>query len=436
MYRGDTGMTEHTVLIVVHDYPPIRSAGTERVLKFSQYLPEFGYRPVILTTARYGRYPDDEQKRVHRAGDLVNSLFSPLRRRKAAGVAAEDQVRVATVASGSLLGRMRDRVMAPDTKIGWHLPAVRLGRRLMADVRPDLLFSSSPPETAHLIAGALSRSTGVPWVADLRDGWLFEPPVPQLRAGAFRRAVEGRMERGMVATAAAVVTVTDPITEDLRRRYRGLLRRAATISNGYDAADFASVVRRREPDGLFRLTYTGAFSGSSQGRSADSLFTAVAEIRREDPSSPLRLEIVGPTTEQERSLAAAHGIEQVVQFVPPVPRKQAYQHQVDADALLLVTAPGVRSVATSKLYDYIGAGRPILALAQGNAAAETVERFDLGLTAPADDASAIAAALRELMRRASAGYDWPGFTEARRHFERRSLTSELAKLFDEVLEGR
>ncbi len=424
-----------TVLIVVHDYPPIRSAGTERGLKFSQYLPEFGYHPVILTTGRYGGLSDDAEKGVYRASDLTHSLFSPLRR-KAVGVAAEDQVRIATVANASLLGRLRDALMIPDTKIGWRIPAVSVGKRLIAEQQPAIIFSSSPPETAHLIAGDLARATRVPWVADLRDGWLFEPPVPQLRAPKLRRFLEGRMERAMAATAAAVVAVTDPITEDLRARYAGILRRAVTISNGYDAADFASLTRQRAEDGLFRLTYTGAFSGSSQGRSANGLFTAVTQILAEDPATPLRLAIVGPVTEQERSLAEQHSITRLVSFVPPVPRREAYQHQIDADALLLVTAPGVRSVATSKLYDYIGAGRPILALAEGNAAAETVERFGLGVTAAPDDPRAIAEGLRELMRRHAAGEGWPGFSEARRHFERRQLTGELARLFDEILEGR
>jgi glycosyltransferase involved in cell wall biosynthesis len=273
-------------------------------------------------------------------------------------------------------------------------------------------------------------------VADLRDGWLFEPPVPQLRQGRLRRAVEGSMEREMAGAAAAVVAVTDPIADDLSLRYAGLIRRTATISNGYDAADFASIARGRSDDGHFRLTYTGAFSGSSQGRSAEALFVAVGSLLAEDPQTPLRLEIVGPVTDQERGLAQAHGIASIVSFVPPVPRREAYQHQVDADGLLLVTAPGVRSVATSKLYDYIGAGRPILALAQGNAAAETVERFELGLTVQPDDSAAIAAALRELMRRNVTGYAWAGFGDARRHFERRSLTAALASLFDEVLEAR
>ncbi len=233
-----------------------------------------------------------------------------------------------------------------------------------------------------------------------------------------------------------MVAVTDPIVEDLRVRYAGRMRRAATISNGYDAADFASIRRQRAGDGIFRLTYTGALSGSSQGRSADALFAALSEIRRGDPNTALRLEVVGPTTEQERGLARQHGVESIVDFVPPVPRREAYQHQVDADALLLVTAPGVRSVATSKLYDYIGAGRPILALAEGNAAAETVEQFELGLTVPPDDPRAIGMALLELMRRQAAGYPWPGFAEARGRFERRALTAALAGLFDEILEVR
>lgn len=429
-------MSERCVLIVVHDYPPILSAGTERVFKFSQYLPEFGYHPIILTTGRYGSLPGDRAGDVHRANDLVHSLFSPLRRRKAQGVAAEEQVRIATVASESTLGRLRDRLMAPDTKIGWRLPAVALGRRLMEERDPDLIFSSSPPETSHLIAGTLARGRGIPWVADLRDGWLFEPPVPELRKGWLRRGIEKRMERAMAATASAIVTATDPITEDMASRYRGMVSRVVTISNGYDAADFASLARRRKPDGLFRLTYTGAFSGSSQGRSADALFAAAAAILREDPRTPLRLEIVGPTTGQEREAARAHGVTGLVSFVPPVPRRQAYQHQLDADALLLVTVPGVRSVATSKLYDYVGAGRPILALAQGNAAAQIVERYEIGLTVPPADPAAIVGGIRELMRRQAAGYEWPGFVDARGQFERRSLTAALARLFDELLERR
>ncbi|MFZ1631331.1 MAG: hypothetical protein WAV70_20685, partial [Anaerolineae bacterium] len=128
------------VLIVVHDYPPILSAGAERIVKFAHYLPAFGFRPLILTTGRYGGQATDAAQGVFRAHDLVHTLFSGLRGRAAADVAQEAQFRVATLSSQSLLGRLRDQIMTPDTKLGWLLPAVRLGSRVIAQQRPALIF--------------------------------------------------------------------------------------------------------------------------------------------------------------------------------------------------------------------------------------------------------------------------------------------------------
>ena len=301
-------MRQRSVLIVVHDYPPIRSAGTERVLKFSQYLPEFGYRPIILTTGRYGGYPDDRAEDSASCRRPGAHLFSPVRRRKAVGDCGRGPGAGGDGGKRQHSGATARRVMLPDTKIGWLLPATRLARQATHRGAPARsALQQLATETAHLIAGiAVARRRGVPWVADLRDGWLFEPPVPQLRAGGsagdWRAGWNGRWRE----SAAAVVAVTDPITEDLatavcrpaapgrddqQRLRRGRLR---IDRPGSDAAD-----------GLFRLTYTGAFSGSSQGRSAEALFVAIAAILREDPQTPLRLEIVGPTTEQERGRCPA-----------------------------------------------------------------------------------------------------------------------------------
>jgi len=265
-------MNTHPVLLILHDYPPIYSAGTERGLNFARYLPEFGYEPIILTTGRYGGLPTDAGSQVHRADDLIQTLAWWLRRRKVEAVPQEVRYRQATIANTSLLGRLRDRVMAPDTKLGWLWPALRLGQRLIAERRPVLIFSSSPPETAHLIAGRLSRRSGLPWVADLRDGWLFEPPNPALRQARLRRSLEARWERGMVAQASAVVTATAPIAADLRQRCPAAAHKPLTITNGFDAAEFAGLTRQRAPDGDFLLVHTGSLSASRQGTSADAFF--------------------------------------------------------------------------------------------------------------------------------------------------------------------
>ena len=428
-------MSARTVLIVVHDYPPINSAGAERVLKFARYLPEFGYQPIILTTGRYGGLTSDGADSVHRADDLVHHAFGFVRRGHAAEVAQESQFRVATVASQSPAGRMRDAVMIPDTKLGWLLPAVDLGRRLIAEHRPAVIFSSSPPETTHLIAGRLSRAAGVPWVADLRDGWLFEPPNPALRRPPVRWWLEGLLERGMIQQASAVITATAPITDDLRLRYGSEAHSVQVITNGYDRVEFAGLSRQRQPDGVFLLVYTGSLSSSRQGTSPGPFFAAVADIVRANPATPLRVRVVGETRPEEKGTADAVGLTDHVTFLPPVSRQAAHQHQLDADALLLVTAPHQRSVATLKLFDYIGAGVPILALAHDNAAADIVERYKLGLTALPDDPQAIVQAILQLMSmcRQSEIAVWPGFSEAQARFERRALTRLLAEVFDATL---
>jgi glycosyltransferase involved in cell wall biosynthesis len=101
-----------------------------------------------------------------------------------------------------------------------------------------------------------------------------------------------------------------------------------------------------------------------------------------------------------------------------------------------VTAPGRRSEATSKLFEYIGAGAPVLALAEGNAAAEIVQRYRLGITAPADNAPAIAAALTELIDGWHSKRPWPGFAEAQQRFEWRNLAGQMAAIFDRISAGQ
>ena len=418
---------------MVHDYPPILSAGAERIIKFAQYLPEYGFEPLILTTGRYGGQATDAAQGVYRAHDLVHTLFSGVRRRRAAGVAQEAQFRVATVGAQSLPGRMRDQLMVPDTKLGWLLPAMRLGSRLIAEARPALIFSTSPPETAHLAARQLAQRHRLPWVADLRDGWLYEPPNPAVRQAAWRRRVEQRLEASVLTLAQAITAATDPIAADLRTRYPAAAERIHTITNGFDAAEFEGLQRQRQPDGVFRLVYTGALASSRQGTSAEAFFAGLAQFVRAEPHVALRVVVIGQVSPAEQAAAASHGLADVVSFKAAVSRREAHQAQLDADGLLLITAPGQRSVATLKLFDYIGAGVPILALAADNAAAAIVAQYDLGVTVAPDDPTAIQHSLHEFIARQNTGAAWPGFAAAQQQFERRHLTGRLAALFHSVL---
>ena len=425
-------MSERSVLVITHNYPPIQGAGVEPPLEFGRYLPEFGYRPLVLTTGRYGGLATDEAAHVYRAGDLLHDLFRPLRRRREQGVPQEAQYRVATIANRSPLGRLRDAVLMPDTKVGWLPAAVRLGRELIDRYQPSMIYSSSPPETNHLVGLSLHRSSGLPWVADFRDGWMFEPPNAPARLRAPRRWLEGRWEAHTVGSASRITAATDPITEDLRGRYPRAARRIETITNGYDRLEFAERSRQRGPDGTFLLIYTGSLSASRQGTTAGAIFDGLVRLAELRPDLTVRVSFVGNISDEEKAAARARGLADSVTFLPAVSQSEAHQYQLDADALLLVTAPGQRSVATLKLFDYIGAGVPILALAQDNAAADIVRGYGLGITVPPDDPAAVATALIDLILKQQAGTIWPGFARAQADFEWRKLTSRLAAAFDEA----
>jgi len=420
------------VLIVTFDFPPQGGTGAIRVTKFAKYLPEFGWQPIVLTTNRYGTLPTDQTAHIYRAGDVINSLFSPLRRYRVRNVSQAQQSQIATIPNDSWLGRLRDQIMIPDTKIGWLLPAIKLGRALIRQYQPQLIFSTSPPETAHLVAMHLSQNSGIPWVADLRDGWLFEPPNPALRQLPLRYRLEQRWERRMSTRTRFIVSSTLPIADDLKVRYPGAIYKIITITNGYDQSDFEGITRRRQSDGKFLLVHTGALVSSRQGTSAQAFFTALSHIQS-NSLFPIYVQFVGVINPEEQALVHALNLSDKVTFIPPVSHRQAHQYQLDADGLLLITAPGQRSVATQKLFDYIGAGVPILALAENNAAAAIVQQYRLGITVPPDEPQAIAWALKELISRQRTVQDQNGLAAARHVFERRNLTAQLAELFERVV---
>jgi glycosyltransferase involved in cell wall biosynthesis len=426
-------MMSRTILFVVHDYPPIRTTGAERPLRFSQLLPEFGYFPAILTTKRYGSLPSDKQDRVYRADDLIHNLFRALRDKHTENLAQNEQFRVATVSNQSALGRIRDSLLIPDTKIGWIPEAMHLGRRVVEATQSSLIYSSSPPESAHLIAMRLSKSLALPWVADLRDGWMYEPPNAHVRSRAWRQRIEERMERAMIRQAAAVVTTTSWISADMQNRYPDEAHKVHTITNGFMESEFSGLKRRSPQSDEISIVYTGSLAASRQGTSPKGFFAGLRICLERYPDIKPRVLMVGNFLASEIKEAQDAGVAEVVRFLPRVPRREALQYQIDADILLLIVAPNQRSMVPLKLFEYIRAGRPILALVAENAAADIIQRHDLGLIVPPDQPEAIAAALADLLIRVRKDALWPGFTVAQPLYDRRRLTGDLARLFDDLL---
>jgi glycosyltransferase involved in cell wall biosynthesis len=261
--------------------------------------------------------------------------------------------------------------------------------------RFDCVITTSPPASAHLI-GLAVQACGSAWIADFRDGWTFESQRPEW-AHPWLGAVDRQLERLVVRHADAVSAVTQPIADDLARRFA---RPVATITNGFDPDDAPPPTPTQGHNGVLSsdrrsLVHTGTLSYG--GRSIEPLVEALRILHDASPSAAQRLEIalVGPVTDAEREAVKRSGMPDAFLLAGSLPHDQALAVQRAADGLLVITGSGQTGVATGKLYEYMTANRPILVIGDDTAAAGIVERVGGGIAVARDDPHALADALRQ-----------------------------------------
>jgi glycosyltransferase involved in cell wall biosynthesis len=422
----------HHALMIAYFYPPVDHTGTRRVTAFVRYLPMCGYQPVVLTTSTHGTLSDDAERMVYRAANLTDLIRRPYSMLKLRRVQQEQRANAWLISPDNPLVRMQSAWFIPDTHITWYPLALRRARQIVRQVPVQVLYSTSPPETNHMVALRLKQMTGLPWVADFRDGWLFEAPQPHHASSLWRWKLETRLERMVVQHADRIVTVNDVIAGDFAHRYPERASDVVVISNGYDPEAFAHVQRQATRGERFRLVYTGALGWGEQGRSINGLLQALQALQREQSPLMQHLDIllVGRVNSTEQSAIEQSGVGDTFTLTGLVPYQQALQHQVDADVLLLVTGRSVKSVTTTKIFEYLAARRPILALTGPSAAADLLRETEAGIVIDPDDSAAIQATLKHLYERWKNGTLRSEANDLVRQFDRSELTKRLAVLFD------
>jgi glycosyltransferase involved in cell wall biosynthesis len=377
------------LLLVAYFYPPCRDTGAHRPAAMAKWLRRLGHRVTVLTTSAYGEGDPTAEAGVVRSADL---------QRLRARLHGRDRVD-ALFDSDTYSGRphVLSRLVVPEPLVAaWAPFARRDAIRLNARERFDCVITSSPPESVHLVGRVLQRR-GVPWVADLRDGWTFEPIRPEFPT-AIQRRLDERLERRWLGAADAVVCVSRPAADDLRARL-GL--DPELIPNGWDpdlagdraATDAAN--RLLDPERT-SLVYTGRFG--SYGRDPSALMRALGVLAREHPKVAAKLELVvaGPLTEEEAALMRSDVSPARIVIAGTLARPDALALQRAADALLLLASARRTQLLNFKLFEYLAAGPPILALAAGTEAGRVVAEAG-GEAVPADDPDAIVEALRRLV---------------------------------------
>ena len=351
----------------------------------ARHLRELGHSVTLVASNAWGGLPNDPDLDVVRVPDLRSppKLRFVLRRRKLRMQGDRDHV------EGSS-GRLFTRVLVPETNVATWVPQATLAvRRLLSRRTYDCLVTSSPPESSHLIGLMLGRDRPA-WLADFRDGWNFEPYRIPFSTGIQRRLDLG-LEARVARSAEVAVGATGPIADDLLRRLGAF---AATVRNGWDPFDAPVPTQDPPPQNLGRvvtLVYTGTLTVRGD---PEPLLRALSTVAAESDPPRVRLLHAGRLTTTERKLIDESGASSVVEHLGTVGRAEALALQRSADALVLLTSRNT-SEATGKLFEYLFAGRPIIALAEDNEAARIIQETNTGITIPPEDADAIAAALRK-----------------------------------------
>lgn len=422
------------VLFVSFFYAPFSSIGGLRVSKTTRYLTESGWDIRVLTTDR-DDLPRDlpvevPEDRVHRAAWWdVNAPVKLVLGRDRVRLKGYEPPRGASAIRrlGSLY---RDVTNFPDGQIGWYPGAVSAGERLLTKWRPDAIVSSALPGTAHLVARTLARRHHLPWIAEYRDPWTSAP-------GRSRRwplgNLEERLERTVLRDACAIVTVSDAWADRYRRDRPGIP--VAVIPNGFDAADYPETAPPSAPP-LVLL-----YSGRLYDRQDVTPLVKATQLLASAGVGPLDVRIrfmgryLGAVADAVRR---AGGDPLYLEVLPAVPHRDALAAQRAAHALILVLARdsdvGWRP---AKLYEYLGARRPIMVLGgtPAHEARSIVQRLGAGVAV--DDAQSVIAVVLGWLNdlRAGRGLQYSVHPEEIKSYERRYLAQRYAEFIDRVLVG-
>ncbi|MBN1884702.1 MAG: glycosyltransferase [Candidatus Krumholzibacteriota bacterium] len=435
------------VLMLCYHYPPMANGGVPRSVSFARRLPALGWEPVVFTTGRFGGGPGAAGERVVRVSEPHGAVLS-----RAAAGDADAGGEGAGAAGGGVIDRARRallrfadrRLMIPDNKIRWALRARGEARRIVRQERIDLVYSTSPPHSTHLLALRLARRSALPWVMDLRDPWTIEPIIDAAGSDPLRRRIEEGMEAACVGAAAAVVLNTPEAAARYRERYPAAAGRIHCVTNGWDADEMAAAdaLSGRSAEAIGGARFVAAHIGTFERRAGrnrppaallDALVVLVS--RGELVPGRDRVLFVGEAGGEAPALLEEAGLTSLVLLTGPLPRRDALAIARRADLLLLVeTARDSRFYVRGKLYEYIGAGGWILGLVSPGATRDLLEASGRGGAVDPGDTEAIAAAIRRIHREPARPPTRRGFDAGR--YERGRLAAELARILDEAAKGR
>ena len=458
-----------TLLVIAGEFPPLKTIGRIRTVKFVDQLRAHGWKTIVVTLAPTGLETNYDPRLAEEIAEGVEVIRLPIPdiEAKIAGfakrllgrgkpalhpavstpspaAAVKQQHQVAAKATPGLLGSahsmvrwlLKNFVFIPDDYQPWVKEATRECLRICAERKIDAIYTTLPPFSTAFAGHDLRRATGLPWLVDYRDLWYGD--VLREWLPEWRKRLELRIEKRLLRAADVIITVSEPKTEYMKKQHASLTARWETLTNGYDEDIYAGRRRTRQfGQGPIEFVYTGRLFKNRRGY---AFAEALGQLHQSNPElvKNVRVRILGGLEPKIRTrydeILSQYGIPHLYDFAGDVSYDTAMEAQINCDYLLLIVDTGETSdgVIPGKLFEYVAARRPIFALCDPGATQQIIERAGLGKAVPAESISICKSMLQEWLSRpvpenVDADNDYLA------QFDRRAITKRLANLLDEVV---
>lgn len=428
------------VLIITYYWPPSGGSSVLRWLKFTKYFREFGWEPVIYTPLNPESQEIDPalEKDIPENVEIIRTpIWEPYGiYKRLTGRKPGDRLGVALMTDkktsawfGKLSLWIRSNLFIPDPKRFWISPSVRYLTKFISANRIDVVVTTGPPHSMHLIGLGLKKKTGIKWVADFRDPWTNIDFYSDLLLTKMADKRHRQLEKQILLNADCVVTVSDTWAEEFRQ-LGGI--RVKTIMNGFDYEPI--LPHMEEKDNKFSILHLGSIPLS---RNPENFWKVLSDLVNENAefASALQIKLIGKVDLKVIEALEVNKLKNYLKYESFIPHELTYQQLTSASVLLLIinNTPNSQGILTNKFYEYLSAHRPILALGpvEGDAS-KILSNTAAGKIFNYSDTQALRQHLLNLFKLYQQGNLKVDPKEIDR-YSRKSLTAEMVQLFNTFL---
>lgn len=428
------------ILIVAYNFPPAGGVSVQRIAKFAEYLPEHNWIPIVLTSTS-DNYLDLDHDLYQRIKDkvIIERINSFISKRKTSNLRQRtgtylpwNNPKEKNSFKSYLANLFRAWILIPDSQIFWVLPAIFKLPKVLSKYKPDIIFATAPPSSVLLLGALIKILTKKPLVLDYRDPWTQSFAMYRKGENKFRLYIERWMERIVLRLTNLVISVTPPIIEDLQLLGKSNHRcKFRLIYNGFDKEDFKNIIPKSFNH--YTIVYTGKIL--SNWYSALPFLKGLRELIRENPDFTDKIQImfIGVFDDPKAvDFVEKYGLTHNISMLGHLSHSECLSYQLGADLLLLILdGEDIGRIGIPvKLFEYIAAGKPIIAIVDRNSlTAKIMNEAKVGKVVSPNVPKEIAKELKDFY---SGINNYCIHKEVLELFNRQKQTEQLATMLNEL----